>query len=549
MPITLSAGKVKLPVNEQIVELQRKIQLLEGDRKSYYENSQWSISKNKETILWLRQENKILYKKLADTLAGDEKVINEAFQNRNVEKAPLRNKSGPTAIKLVDQKVCDKVKRLNALKHQTEVRRRRLKELQDEYNQKVQEGQSIQSVSEGIADEAKTLRTLENRLEKSQLKCQEANHITQVYQQLKSHLQEESLTFQNQLDSMEVEILRHRQELKDLKAMKYEAQLYCETAKTELQHQEETVYRERKQRERILSEYRKLVEERKAQVERQERRLFRTSLKTDELITAEPSTTGIGEEEIIITNFKEAFQRIKEATGVSDTQEVVQRFMDQEETQIQLAEMKSESEMILARLKEEKRKLLEEFQQMKYSGEAKLSRCQRQLDEFNSSLKKEEKRRDEAKENLEKLSKLLMSVKAAVEHLADKLEFIKLPVGEVSTSHISTSSDGHVLNLLYTIEEKLCQLLEKLEGQDLDEVMKQMEEIEFHTSIEGNLPSYNVRINLPITLNVDIYEDEEESGEDDGDVITRATLKRQSQQIIESKNKKRTRVKRKKGKL
>lgn len=41
----------------------------DGDRKAYYESSQWSIKKNRDTISRMRQENKIFHKNLADVLA------------------------------------------------------------------------------------------------------------------------------------------------------------------------------------------------------------------------------------------------------------------------------------------------------------------------------------------------------------------------------------------------------------------------------------------------------------------------------------------------
>ena len=47
----------------------------DGDRKAYYESSQWSIKKNRETISKMRQENKKLHIALADVLAVSIKQI------------------------------------------------------------------------------------------------------------------------------------------------------------------------------------------------------------------------------------------------------------------------------------------------------------------------------------------------------------------------------------------------------------------------------------------------------------------------------------------
>ena len=41
----------------------------EGDRKAYFETSQFAMKKNRESILKLRKENKELRKKLSDSLS------------------------------------------------------------------------------------------------------------------------------------------------------------------------------------------------------------------------------------------------------------------------------------------------------------------------------------------------------------------------------------------------------------------------------------------------------------------------------------------------
>ncbi|XP_069460330.1 outer dynein arm-docking complex subunit 3 isoform X2 [Ambystoma mexicanum] len=547
MPVTVSLEAVKPPLHEQISELQRKIQLLEGDRKAFYESSQWTIKKNKDAILSLRQDNKKLHRKLADILAGDEKVIKEAFHNRAVEKAAMRNKNGQAAIEIVDQKVCDKLKRLNALKHQTEQRKKRLEEVKLQYGQKLQEALSLQTTDEGSAEEAQRLRILENRLEKATLKSQEADHIMSVYLKLKSHMQEESLSFQTQLDQIEAEILRLRLELKDLKVMNCDAHLARDATRVELQKHEEIIYRERREREQILQDYKKQAEERKAIAERAERRAQRVVLQPEDSATDPQRNTNGVQEEKIISTFEEAFQRIKEATGVTDTQEVVTRFIAQGDTHQHLEEMKSENEKTLVRLKEEKEQLESVFQQMKYSGEAKLSSGQQILEGMESHLKEEEARREKAKENLERVTRVLSSAKAGVEHLANKLQHVKLPKSRAPALALSVDSEEYVLDLLAATEEKLMRLLEELEDKDIHELVKQMEEEEFHTSIEGKLPDFNIRVKLPTTSKQDIFEDDDDSGDEEGDVVSRAALKRQSQQIIESKTKRRTRPRRRRG--
>lgn len=58
---------------------------------------------------------------------------------------------------------------------------------------------------------------------------------------------------------------------------------------------------------------------------------------------------------------------------MSNIQEVVDRFLNQGNTKKHLEQLKEENTHQLARLREEKEKLQAQFEDMKYSGEAKMS--------------------------------------------------------------------------------------------------------------------------------------------------------------------------------
>ena len=87
------------------------------------------------------------------------------------------------------------------------------------------------------------------------------------------------------------------------------------------------------------------------------------------------STTKTSQEvqEAKISSYEEALAKIKDATGVSNIQEVVDRFLNQGNTKKHLEQLKEENTEQLARLKEDKEKLQAQFEDMKYSGEAKMS--------------------------------------------------------------------------------------------------------------------------------------------------------------------------------
>ena len=78
-------------------------------------------------------------------------------------------------------------------------------------------------------------------------------------------------------------------------------------------------------------------------------------------------------QEAKISSYEEALAKIKDATGVSNIQEVVDRFLNQGNTKKHLEQLQEENTHQLACLKEDKEKLQAQFEDMKYSGEAKMS--------------------------------------------------------------------------------------------------------------------------------------------------------------------------------
>lgn len=545
-----SRGLAQRPVSEQIEELRSKINLIEGDRKAYYESSQYALKKNRDNISSLRKETWELRKRLSDRLSQDEHVIGRAFHDRPVERAALSNKSGGQAIVIFDHKVCDTVKRSNQLNHVTVAKQKKLEDLQTKYNQMVKDAEDAVATDKGDSADAQQMRYLENSYDKVSMKTEEAKQVQRVYLDIKGRFEQEAQGYPTKLDAIEAEIRRTRAELKELKAMQNDAELSKEASVSELRRHEETVYSERKQREVELQKMKKEAEEKKMQHERIEKRLAqRGSIQQDELTPGEKAALTGEEQQQKITTYEEAFKKIKEATGVADTWEVVDRFENQGQTTQHLEELKKDNEKHILRLREEKENLQTEFEEMKYSGEAKLSSGQMILEEHETHLAKEEKRRDDADEQLQRASRVLVQVKAGVEHLADKLHHLKANKGHVPTAQIAPSSDEYVLDQLSTSEEKLLKLLEELDGKDLNETLRQMEEEEFHASIEGKLPQYNTRIKLPTTIRDLVYGDEDDdSGEDDLDAPNRSTIKKQSQTIIDSKTKRRVAKKKKKAK-
>uniref|UniRef100_A0A3B4H846 Coiled-coil domain-containing protein 151-like n=1 Tax=Pundamilia nyererei TaxID=303518 RepID=A0A3B4H846_9CICH len=349
-------------------------------------------------------------------------------------------------------------------------------------------------------------------------------------------IEDESLAYQSQLDTLQAEILKHREELRSLQVVNTDSQLSKEAAKAELQQQEELLHKECKERDQVIASYRKKVDERKAQAAKVERRVQRAAVQLDELSSeVQHSTTRmLAEEEKDISTAEEAFRRIKEATGITDIQELEEHFTSQKETRRHLERRREENEEVLLQLKEQKELLEQQSEEIKYSGEAKLSSHQQMLQEREQQLQAEQQRCDEAEERLDRLVKTLGPVRHGVEHLADHLQHISLHT--VPNMH-PDSEDFVVLELMAQCEQKLESLQKELEGMDVAAIMKEMEEKEVRQKPTNS--------KLEMDHLKDPYSDEDKSDKDWAHVISREALKRQSQLIVDSNSKRKAQKKRK----
>ncbi|XP_014652449.1 PREDICTED: coiled-coil domain-containing protein 151 [Ceratotherium simum simum] len=564
-PLHASGGKSALQA--QVAELQRKIQLLEGDRKAFYESTQWTMKKNQEIINQLREETRELQLQLTDLLQGDEKVVQAVIREWKAEKPYLKNRTGQQALEYLDHRLSAKVKQLNALRHQVVLRHKWLEELQLQHSLRELE---MAEAQDGNTEVAKTMRNLENRLEKARMKAEEAERITNVYLQLKNYLQEESLHLENRLDSMEAEVVKTKQEVEELHVVNQEALNARDIAKNQLQSLEETVFRERKKRERYLTECKKRAEERKLQNERMERKTQREHvlLQSDDTIH---ESLRAREEELLrrwsTYQMEVLFGKVKDATGVAETHAVVRRFLAQGDTFTQLETLKRENEQELVRLEQEKQRLQRELEDLKYSGEATLVSEQKLQAELRGRLKAEEQRLTEAREQLERALRAMRVTKEGLEHLAGKLHHVPVAgpapeeappqtsqdpsggaatqeAGRLAGKELDPKAGDYLPKLLSLVEEKLLKLQAQLQSHDVPEMLRHVADREFYSSLEGKLPAYNIRIALPLSTPKDKFFDEEESEDQDNDVVTRAALKMRSQKLMETRTRRRSRSRR-----
>ena len=122
-----------------------------------------------------------------------------------------------------------------------------------------------------------------------------------------------------------------------------------------------------------------------------------------------------------LNNYEDAFHRIKDATGVVDIHEVVNKFMTQEDTNNNLKQLTTDGQTRVEALKEEIDGIRQKIESFRLDG-AGTGASRRLVDDYEQQLTESTANNDRVKSKFERLNKVMVSMKAGTEHLVDRLD-------------------------------------------------------------------------------------------------------------------------------
>ncbi|KAJ3248280.1 hypothetical protein HDU78_001286 [Chytriomyces hyalinus] len=527
-------------VDDELHDLKLRFELLEGDRKAYYETSQWAIRQNKEEISTLRSQNKELSESIA------------RMKKNDMESQTLRNSM--TELEKFDHRICEIHKKYDELQAEARMKEERLREMNDNLEDLKREAELVKSNLQD-SPQAKEIRMLENRLDKAMIKYNEAQSIRKTYEHIVKKLQDERLTFDNQLATFEKTLKAKKQDALELEMMSRDANHAKEVAKAELARFEQQINEERRQRERDLQIRKELVKQKMEindKLDRKSLQLDDTNADTNK--EADSNKEAYDEaKERKMSEYEETMRLIKEATGVSDINEVIAKFQSQGDTHKHLVQLQESNEARIEDLKKRKAEILAEHDTLKFSGEVKATHSQRLVEEFKTHLKDTQAHTQETKMRFERVAKLLNNTKAGIQHLCEKLETVNLPDKPPKLP----MSDENVKPLLEVCISKLEQLTISLEGKELPEpvqptaaqIQQQGEPPSILQVNPSVLPAFNTRVKLHAVEFEEDLADEDENDDEHGEVPDRETIKKHTNQMINARLKKSQPKKSKKKKV
>ncbi|GMH85962.1 hypothetical protein TrVE_jg2678 [Triparma verrucosa] len=543
--------------NEQVEELRERMRLLQGDRRANVDLLETQKKMNATEVQVLRDDNKGLRARVAHLkrTEGDE--------------------GAEAQIVSMKKDIVHLRKQYDELKGVSTSSNSKLEILKDEVR-------ACELESRRPTDEdtplTRSIRVLENRLDKAMIKYNEATSIRKTYEQIVHRLKEERVGFDNQLSALERTLAAKQRDYEELLLLSGDANHAREIAQIELDRVRSGYEEERYRRENELRERHQLVQMRRQMAERAEkRRLEREKIVQDNakgldtegeqnmmarVMEQGEEAKAANEARNKIDIFENAFRKIKEATGVSDVNEVIQKITSQEGTTENLLSLTKENAQRMDKLTNEATSTKARLDTLKFSGGGGGHR-RKLVDDQEDQLVTSNARLHRCTSKFERLNLVLTSSKAGIQHISSKLESIAddFPM----LKNVNSSELVEVLQIITRSSENMMNRV-KAHNIELGVLNSTTS-----SSLDGSVPSlaassdssadlfddekilsksrpFNQRVTLPSGDEWEMMHtpgdgENGEGGEADEEELTRAKVKEASGQIVLSHSGKKRRKK------
>lgn len=516
----------------------QQLRIRELERKATFEATQDEIRRNKDNLTTLRRENKELRSALQQSSKGG--TVTSGMYNRK-------------EAELLQNKIHILRRTLNDLRNANDKSSEEIGVINEHTQDLSKEGEPVLQSDSPLTQ---AIRMLENRLDKSLIKHNEAMSIRRTYETILQRLRDERVGFDNQLAAIEKTLRAKEHDFMELQSMAHDAMHAKEIAKSSVQEFKASYAEERKQKKKELEERMNYVRMKKEQYEKQEKQLKARKVQEEQQAQSKAEEEEKRKREMMhatvelrteeeqerLQQYSDAYRRIKDVTRASNVAEVISKFIAQEDTSRTLMQMTSDTQSRIDQLIADRAILRQKVEDAKYSGSGQLG-SRRIVDEFETHLSEAKGQLEKSQAVYEHTSKLIISIRAGIEHLAEKLS------GYRPEMQPPAANDDNAVDILKHCETKLQMLLEEVNPTEVDEIAQAAEGGASFTEV----PTNNLRVNIAHDHDEE-EEDKMHRGDGKGDMEDaeddphdRVALKQMSISAVERENKKARKRRNKEG--
>ncbi|XP_045489865.1 putative golgin subfamily A member 6-like protein 3 [Pieris rapae] len=415
-------------INTKIFEIKKKIQLSDGQRKSYYEEYEAEKKRNSELIESLKTEIKLRLNELreAQQVLGGEDAIVKKYLN---DVGPIGNKTADEVIHNLDLKVIEQRKILDLLKYEIGSKKKKLKELEKEYEKLLIESTKSDLVKSKLTTRSrKHISHLENEIHTVLIQWTEAELVKKKYASIRQALIEDSVRFESSLAKIEELLEKQNEEITKLKLVRDEAAAMRLRATAATAAEAARAHDAEHARAAERAFYAQRFEERRRELEKLEKRIFPPAVRpVRQESTGSMEGEPMAEEISPAQQMEDIFQKLMKLTGVTEPEQVFDRFRGQRETSTRLAYLQQTTEQEKLQLEETQTALMAELEGYKFASVKDKDEGQDEIQNLKAEIKEEEEARDLIQKELEGLESFLLEMKRLLYDLCKMLDVVGEP--------------------------------------------------------------------------------------------------------------------------
>jgi len=524
------------PIEVEIQELQRKFRVLENDKRACSEDSQGTIRKQRATIEKLTRENR--------------KMKVELNETRSVSGTAAENKMAlETIAKLAEQseglqrRMESEAEGNRTLQEEIEDAQRQIFSLREDMG-KVG---GVNAAQDNVKAVQKQIRILENRLDHGMHKFNDAITANRSLREQIDTLRRERVVFDDIYRKLNDELLQKKNEMANIIDQANSAYEARDSAQAQMASLKQQADKEHAEFEKEWKELGKLIENDKRMKEFMKAKLKSKDDKTQDSLTKDEdklkkkitrngwdsanSLVTITANQEKVASYEEAFARIQAATGICDIDELVQNFINAEDTNFSLFNYNNELSADIEKLEQQIAEYQEEYVMLSGSSSRKEDTEKAKIletleEKWNDIDRKAISYEVKHHESQQTLSHVRTCIESIFRRLGCTPEDLPSGCG-------NSISEANMMQYLAIIEQRSAELLKLHDGMRQDD-----DDLETTKPSRSGYSSANVQINrLPSTVE-DYSDDEDDDDDDDSRPFTKEELKSKTLKNISKKGKK-----------
>jgi coiled-coil domain-containing protein 63/114 len=514
----------------ELTELQRQYRHMELNRRQYAEESQALLRKQQATIDKLRKDNDGIKGDIAMIMRSSNRPMGAA-QQENLQRL---HDAGDKYANEIDHER----KNIEIMEEQVGIMKQKLL-----HQRRAMGGVNASKDNHFMIQ--KQIRILENRLEKALVKFNEAISVNKTLRDQIDDLRRERVVFESIYRKMERELHDRKQKMAEIIELSNQSYEQRDTYQMEVAAIEQANRKENEEFEEQMMELGRMLEnELKLPAPGANRLGASTSMKGfagagDTGASMGKSWNGTQNHDANsierVQNFEEAFNKIKQATGISDVEELVRTFIKNEDHNFSLFNYVNEQNNEVEKYEEQIQALREEERKFAQESGDDVHQHKQILKELEGKLASSESMSEKYEVRCQDLQRVVESLKRGLQSTYDKLDIPAAEDEEINSSAAvlgdAAVSETNMVHFLGVIEQKANRLLQVYaEVRQAQLVVKKEEEAsKTNASVLGTGPKVRrgqelLNVNPP---KVDEYQsdDEDDDDEDDTRPLTRDELK------------------------